>query len=384
MKNILIVTRHFPPILNGPSIILSRLVKHWPENSVSIFTRDFYASSETTDLNFTTDNSIRRFSWGSNRTRIDRIKEFVNIRRLVKAICSEALEKETQAILGVTDDGPFFISSYLAAKRLGIPLVVYMLDLFEEGRRGRIQQFFARHYDRKVLSYAFKVLVMSEGMQDYYKNKYSIDCVVVHHPIEDDRIVDKVNENSQVDFKSQPLKIVFTGHITAAQASSIRDLIKIVGENPKEFNLSLCVPALNTGFKNLPSNVAIKSLNHQEVLAAQRNADVLFLPYSFNNPYPDVISTASPGKLPEYLAAGRPILFYGPDYSYVKWYFDKNKAALCVTVRDKTKLLQSLRNLRDDQVLRNNFKKNAIKTAHLHRASIVSKIALQAIFKNDI
>jgi glycosyltransferase involved in cell wall biosynthesis len=376
---VLIVARCFPPILNGQSVVLSRLIKHWPQNSISIFTRDYHGSFESIDTAFVSDVSIRRVPWGGNITRIDRIKEFVKIRRLVNDICDEAGRRETDVILGVTDDGPFFISAYLAAIKLGIPLVVYMLDLYEEGRRSRVQKFFARRYDRRILLCASKVLVMSERMQEHYKYKYGIDAMVVPHPIESHEIVEGVYKILQSDFVKRPMKIVFTGHITVAQHGSIMDLVKIVAENTNEFMLKLCVPQRNSSVRNLPENIQIESLGRREIIETQRDADVLFLPYSFNNPYPDVIRTASPAKLPEYLAAGKPIIYYGPEYSYVKWYFDRTKAAFCVTTPDIGELLHSLRRLRNDYNLREALSRNAITAAHSHNDSVVGKMVWEAI-----
>ena len=47
-------------------------------------------------------------------------------------------------------------------------------------------------------------------------------------------------------------------------------------------------------------------------------------------------------------------------------------------------LIQSLRKLRDDKILRNSLMKNAIKAAHHHKASLVSKIAWDAIIETKI
>ncbi|MDY6854434.1 MAG: glycosyltransferase [Thermodesulfobacteriota bacterium] len=369
---VLIVTQHFPPVLNGPSVVLSRLVKHWPKDSVSVFTRDYYGLSEEIDTDFVLDVSTTRFPWCRNHTRIDRVKEFINIRRSVKAICNEAVRRKSDVIIGVTDDGPFFISSYLAAKRLNIPLVIYMLDLYEEGRRSRLQKFFAKRYERRIFAYASTLLVMSERMQEHYKKKYGIDSIIVPHPIEGCNIVNKVYEIPQPDLLKRPMEIVFTGHLTAAQYESVMDLVKIVGENPKEFVLKLCVPELTSSERNLPPNVAMQSLSRQKVIEVQRNADVLFLSYSFNNPYPDIIRTASPGKLPEYLAAGRPIIYYGPEYSYMKWYFDRTKAALCITRPNGNDLLSALRRFKNDPCLRSYFSKNAIEASRTHESTIVA------------
>jgi hypothetical protein len=42
------------------------------------------------------------------------------------------------------------------------------------------------------------------------------------------------------------------------------------------------------------------------------SADILFLPYSFSQIARKAIETAFPSKIADYLAAGRPILVFGP------------------------------------------------------------------------
>jgi glycosyltransferase involved in cell wall biosynthesis len=378
---VLIVTRHFPPILNGPSIVLSKLVSHWPKVFFSIFTRDYHKSYESIDYDYELDIPTVRFRWNNSETRINRINDFAKIRRLVKGICVEAILRKSQIILGITDDGPFFISAYLAAKKLDIPLVIYMLDLYEEGRRSRIQKFFAKRYEPRIFAYASAVLVMSERMQDHYQQKYGVGSTVVPHPIDTGTIINTVSVIKQKEIKNRPLQVVFTGHITAAQYGSIMDLVRIVGDNPSEFSLKLCVPMKEALKGILPSNVEMISLGRKDVLKAQRDADILFLPYSFDNPYPDIIRTASPSKLPEYLAAGRPILYYGPEYSYVKWYFDKTKAALCVTRPERNDLLKALRYLRDGDGIRNEIARNAVEAAKVHKSETVANSVWQTFIK---
>ena len=52
---------------------------------------------ENIDPAFVSDIPIRRFPWGSNSSRLDRIYEFINVKRLTKSICDEA--KQYQMLL---------------------------------------------------------------------------------------------------------------------------------------------------------------------------------------------------------------------------------------------------------------------------------------------
>lgn len=379
---VLLVTRHFPPILNGPSIVLSRLAKHWPREDFSVFTRNPEGASESVDYSFVPDIVVERVLWDYSCSRKGRMLEFVKINKLVKEIITVARHQKVDVILSVSDDGPFFIAAYLAAKKLNVKLVLYMLDLYEEGRRSRLHKLIARWFEPGIFRKASALLVMSERMQEHYQQKYGIASTVIPHPIDASAISERPFETTQHEIEGRPLRIVFTGHTTAAQAGSVIDLVKAVGKYPAEFYLKLCVPIKirSGGFiAELPQNVEIISLARDEVLKEQRNSDVLFLPFAFNNPYPEIIRTASPSKLPEYLAVGKPILYYGPKEAYVNWYFNKTNAALCVTTNSKDDLLSSLRQLRKDIILRNKLSENALLAARKHEAVVVANMAWEVI-----
>ena len=55
-----------------------------------------------------------------------------------------------------------------------------------------------------------------------------------------------------------------------------------------------------------------------------------------------VIETTSPSKLPEYLAAGRPILIHAPSDSYIAWYGKTHKCAEVVDTPDLETLRKSI------------------------------------------
>src|SRR3970282_1313559 len=99
---------------NAPSIVLSRLTKHWPRECISVFTRNPEGASESVDYSFVPDIAVERISWDYPGTRKGRILEFVKINKLVKEIIAVVRHQKIDVILNVSDDGPFFIAAYLA------------------------------------------------------------------------------------------------------------------------------------------------------------------------------------------------------------------------------------------------------------------------------
>jgi hypothetical protein len=77
-------------------------------------------------------------------------------------------------------------------------------------------------------------------------------------------------------------------------------------------------------------------------------ADVQLLPLSFSSSYPDLIRTSAPGKLGEYLAAGRPLLVHGPADSFPVRFTARHECAAVCAVDDVDQLAVVLARMLDD------------------------------------
>jgi glycosyltransferase involved in cell wall biosynthesis len=56
-------------------------------------------------------------------------------------------------------------------------------------------------------------------------------------------------------------------------------------------------------------------VTQSELPSVLSSADILFLPYSFLESSREAVETAFPSKTADYLAAGKPVLVFGPKYS---------------------------------------------------------------------
>jgi hypothetical protein len=74
----------------------------------------------------------------------------------------------------------------------------------------------------------------------------------------------------------------------------------------------------------------------------QGAADLLFLPLSWNTKSQIIIDTATPGKLTDYLIAGRPMLVHAPSSSCVVRYTKEANCALVVDEDSPWKLQEVL------------------------------------------
>ena len=106
----------------------------------------------------------------------------------------------------------------------------------------------------------------------------------------------------------------------------------------------------------------------------QRQAQVLFLPFAFHSPYPEVVRTSAPAKMAEYLAARRPILVHAPADSFVSHYFKRHGCGIVVDEPQPAAVAQALARILDDGALREQLSASAWQRAcedfHPDRARI--------------
>jgi glycosyltransferase involved in cell wall biosynthesis len=82
-----------------------------------------------------------------------------------------------------------------------------------------------------------------------------------------------------------------------------------------------------------------------ELASALSSADILFLPYSFLEGSRDAVETAFPSKTADYLAAGKPILVFGPKYSSLVRYASEQGFAEVVDEFSSAALAKSIQKI---------------------------------------
>lgn len=81
------------------------------------------------------------------------------------------------------------------------------------------------------------------------------------------------------------------------------------------------------------------------------SCDVLYCPYPYATSMADVAKFSFPSKIPTYLAAGRPILFHGPDYAAPAQYLRKTGAGFICRSIDPDAVYDGLVHLVEDSAL---------------------------------
>ena len=376
MPKILFVSHRPPPVLGGASIVLYRLFKKLNEVSYVVLTSNFKKITPINEKYWLPSKYY--FSPGVSPstpyTKLISIKEWfyipIMIIRCVYVIRKEKIDR----ILLCPTTGTFFLTVYIVHKLLRLPLFLYMLDLYQENKIGRLRCVFAKFIERLGMKSASNIFVMSEAMQRHYLKKHKLKSTLIPHPINLNEInfgqkYGKIcNNNKKVGYN-----VVFTGSIYEAQLDAILNLVQMVN---KATNIVFNVYTNNTEQYLIQRGITGRNIiyhgfvNSDQVTTIQRKADILFLPMSFSASYSEVIKTASPVKLPEYLASGKPIIVHAPSYAYVSDYARTHGWAQVVDQPQPDVLKKMLMEVIGDENLRNMIVRKA-------RQRVFSGMALQ-------
>jgi glycosyltransferase involved in cell wall biosynthesis len=104
----------------------------------------------------------------------------------------------------------------------------------------------------------------------------------------------------------------------------------------------------------------------QETIAILSHTDLLYCPYWFDPVFETEARLCFPSKLTTYLAAGRPVLFHGPDYASPARFLKENKAGVCCNSLEPSALLGHLHQLVSDRELYEQSARNGRRALELH------------------
>ena len=374
MPKILLITHQPPPHIGGTSIILYRFFNMLPENSYVILTT--YSQFASCNLKFTDPNMRLSCKYyfstgycpGTPYKRWLSFWEWFLVPFMLLKCLYVVKKEKIDKILACPVTGTFLLTAYLAHRITGIPLYLYVFDLFEEQKdKKSIRGIMAGPVERLTMRTATNVFVMSEALQEHYLQKHKRRTVLLPHPIDlkDNVVIQQVKE---IKSESQYKIVLTSGMIYGAHFDAVINLIRAIQGMPDlEFHIytrnadylkRLGIDGTNVIYRGFVDSITISTI--------QKNADILFLPMAFNSSCPELIKTASPGKLPEYLASGTPILVHAPPDAYISWYAREHGWGMVVDKPAPELLRKAILKLLSDRKLQEELVKNAQKTALLH------------------
>ena len=101
-----------------------------------------------------------------------------------------------------------------------------------------------------------------------------------------------------------------------------------------------------------------------EVIAKLSKASVLYFAYWFTHLFEESARLSFPSKLVSYLAAGRPVLFHGPDYASPHKFLTQHRAGLSCHSLQSEEIIHRLTQLATDQRLCSELAENGARAFH--------------------
>ena len=319
----LLFVGELPPChLNGGPILMHRLLSGYPMERLTVACAAGLMGRAKDTLLPCRHVPLFQTS-GTGRWGLGRIKQLVDVAAFGPMVWSlERLLRETQseAVLTVAH-GMMFIAGVLAAKRAGKPSVVVVHDDWPWfiGHHTWIPRAVAPAIFSLTLRRATHVYAVSEGVREWLRNEFSIESET-QLPCAEPRTLPPASPRHGPTFR-----IVFTGTSSAFAISGLGLLnaalhMGAVGED-WTVDLYGVDPSVVGRLGWQDARVSAHAWGTQsEVHAAMSAADLLFVPFSFDDESRRLSIRSFPSKLADYLAAQRPVLVCAPRESSVARY----------------------------------------------------------------
>jgi len=300
---------------------------------------------------------------------LDAMSFLLNLPRILRLARKVIREERITRLLGISDGGLALLGTYLVHKISGLSYSLYLFDLYRGNHLTCFTRAVARILEPRLIKNAEVVIVTNEVTGEYLRRRYgdSFRLEIVRNSAFPEDF-----ENLRIPASGRsPRKILFTGNVYWAQEGAVLNMIyamDLLRDLPVEFDL-YC-PQSTGLIRNAVigrPNVRLTSAPQSEMPRVQSEADLLFLPFAWGTDAPDIIATASPGKLTDYLASGRPMLVHAPDFSYVARYTQEHAVGIVVDRNDIDVLAGAVREFLQDPDCGNRYVENALnvfKTRH--------------------
>jgi glycosyltransferase involved in cell wall biosynthesis len=358
----------FPPSnLAGGSILMSRLLQDYPSDRVSVLTSSRYLRVSPEEGRLACDHLAFPTTKGWGHWGLGRIKNAIDwlMVPVLSLFCVWVIRRRRiQLMVSVVHDR-FFIAAALASSLTSVPMILVVHDdwIHTQRRRTPFLRPFLRTLFRFAMRRAAHIYSVSVGMQEFVRNtcgresELQLPAIAPYHSEE---------ISSATPPNSVPIRLLYAGGIIENAETLVR-LIKTGGlerYGVPACSLDLYVPLTKERFSEMGWAHDFINLrgwvSNSELRRALGGADVLFLPASFAKEEVAVVIAGFPAKTADYMASGRPILVFGPEYSSLVRYAREYGFAEVVTDPSDAALARGIREIVNSSTHRKELVSNAL------------------------
>lgn len=360
-KTIVVLSTSVPPARSGQAIVLGRLLRDFG-GEIHFFTDDEKSLTLGEPAPVARVVRLQPLLFGLSMrawpSALGYVNEHVGAMRPIRLRSDQVLRELKGArpsVIVACSGNPFDLpAAALVAKKTGAKLIAYLFDdpVFQclPGRTRDI----VRRLEGLWTKVAAHIVCPNEALAAAIENRTGRTPTVIRNPI--DGALSLEGQDAPEQVSRSPAMVVYTGAVSESQAEALARMSVLVSASRGKYEFHIFTDqtaAELAAFGIAGEAVYLHSyLPFEAIAARQRQADVLFLPLSFESRIQEALMTASPGKLGDYLASGRPILAHVPPGSFASDFLGHAGAALVVDDRSEGALERGLSLLVTDANLR--------------------------------
>lgn len=314
----LIISWHWPPTGRASASVLGALFRFAPPGIFRVITRSFDKPGASQGQQAHDDLNARippvNVRWPYDDQGQPGLRAWPTLVGTVWAMVRHGgrvdREWDVQRVLAVYPHRFSMLIGWWIARKLNVPLVLYMHDLCAEALAfgNPLRRWFWRNVDRRCLREAWLVLVPTQEFAAHYERRGINRCWVLPHCAAHDV------QQAEPPKLSRVLRLLYSGRVYEPHADAMR---AFVSATRGLSGVSVTYLTDPTDCGGLMDEVGGRWLPREQAMAVLPSADVFVLLLGSNTPWPEEVMGCFPSKILDYLCVGRPILALAPKGSFV-------------------------------------------------------------------
>lgn len=225
------------------------------------------------------------------------------------------------------------------SKRYDIPVVIHYMDNWPEHIQWESNDLLnwykslLQKWHRNTLKRSKDSIVISPSMKSAYESKFGKPCFVLMNAVDIEAL--SCTKRSDVDAIKH---VVYAGGLHLNRWQALKDIAGAIEKSDINGVLDIYTGEAGhiykSNFEGLPV-VFHKAVSHDEIKTVYENADVLVHAEVNNDILLGYFVYSISTKIPEYLATGKPVLFYGPKEMGLYEYLRDNDVAFVASTKEE-------------------------------------------------